>query len=80
MGPSVQKYLWWKNYITIIQLIQFVLTIIYQTQLILFPPVYCKVSMFLIMIIMVISVVFFFLFMDFYFKTYQKRRKPQLKH
>uniref|UniRef100_H2YG75 Elongation of very long chain fatty acids protein n=1 Tax=Ciona savignyi TaxID=51511 RepID=H2YG75_CIOSA len=32
MGPRVQKYLWWKKYITMIQLVQFVLAIAHTVQ------------------------------------------------
>ncbi|CAG2119433.1 unnamed protein product, partial [Medioppia subpectinata] len=28
-GPTVQKYLWWKRYITQIQLIQFIILLVY---------------------------------------------------
>ena len=31
-GPEVQKYLWWKKYITTIQLIQFVLVFFHAIQ------------------------------------------------
>ena len=31
-GPSVQKYLWWKKYITTIQLVQFVLVFFHAIQ------------------------------------------------
>ena len=31
-GPEVQKYLWWKKYITTIQLVQFVLVFFHAIQ------------------------------------------------
>lgn len=31
-GPEVQKYLWWKKYITTIQLVQFVLVFVHAIQ------------------------------------------------
>ena len=34
MGPSLQPYLWWKKYITQLQLVQFVIVIIHGSQVI----------------------------------------------
>ncbi|GFQ92416.1 elongation of very long chain fatty acids protein 7 [Trichonephila clavata] len=31
MGPSVRKYLWWKRYLTIAQMVQFILIILFVT-------------------------------------------------
>ncbi|KXJ71720.1 hypothetical protein RP20_CCG019907 [Aedes albopictus] len=33
MGPKVQKYLWWKKYLTVLQMIQFVLVMLHAFQL-----------------------------------------------
>lgn len=33
MGPSVQKYLWWKKYLTVFQMVQFVLLGLHSIQL-----------------------------------------------
>ena len=53
LGPSVQKYLWWKKYITQIQLIQFIIFSIYSIFFFVnqkgYPPIFhylglCQVS------------------------------------
>ncbi|KAI5696047.1 hypothetical protein M8J75_007372 [Diaphorina citri] len=41
-GPRVQKYLWWKNYITMLQIIQFILVLLQHVGLIVLD---CKVDL-----------------------------------
>ena len=43
-GPGVQKYLWWKKYITSLQLVQFVLVFIHALQPIFFSCNYPKAA------------------------------------
>ncbi|GFV83446.1 elongation of very long chain fatty acids protein [Trichonephila clavipes] len=74
VGPHMQKYLWWKKYLTTLQLIQFTIAVLYMSQLYLFPPAYCKVSTFLIMISWSNGAIFFVLFMNFYRNTYKKKK------
>ncbi len=71
-GPSVQKYLWWKRYITILQLGQFaiyamfgVVVFIYQTG---FPVfwLYFALSQ---------PPFFFYMFYDFYRKSYGNKKR-----
>ncbi len=40
LGPEFQKYLWWKKYITILQLAQFLFGIFYVSLMILFQTGY----------------------------------------
>jgi elongation of very long chain fatty acids protein 7 len=37
-GPKIQKYLWWKRYLTIIQMVQFVAIFVHSTQLLFYNP------------------------------------------
>ena len=43
-GPGVQKYLWWKKYITTIQLVQFVLVFFHAIQPIFFTCEFPKAA------------------------------------
>jgi elongation of very long chain fatty acids protein 7 len=38
MGPQVQKYLWWKKYLTILQMVQFVAAFVHAFQLLVSNP------------------------------------------
>ncbi|KAM9551251.1 very long chain fatty acid elongase 2 [Salvelinus alpinus] len=72
--PSMQKYLWWKRYLTQAQLIQFILTITHTLSAIVVPcgfPVGCLLFQFSYMATLVI------LFVNFYVQTYRKRRPEE---
>ena len=73
MGPSLQPYLWWKKYITQLQLVQFVIVIIHGSQVIFykdcdFPATYGYV---------IVGLAFYFLvlFSFFYLSTYKQAKK-----
>ena len=70
-GPSVQKYLWWKKYITSMQLVQFVTWSIHaSTPLFMdchYPKVYVAFLLFL-------GAFFFTLFTNFYIQSYIKKK------
>ncbi|CAB3377385.1 Hypothetical predicted protein [Cloeon dipterum] len=74
MGPKYQKYLWWKRYMTWIQLIQFCLMVAYMLGLLAYD---CKLPKALTLFFVGNSVVFLFLFSDFYRKAYVKN-KPKV--
>ncbi|CAL1294812.1 unnamed protein product [Larinioides sclopetarius] len=74
VGPKIQKYLWWKKYITVLQLIQFVISMVFWTQVYFFPPEYCQATTLLFGVNMFLSVTFFVLFINFYISTYKKRK------
>jgi len=71
LGPRVQKYLWWKRYITMIQLIQFISVIIHSF-VNLFQPS-CSFPKGFIVAYTIYSFVLLCLFLDFYFKSYSKK-------
>ncbi|XP_055848573.1 elongation of very long chain fatty acids protein 7 [Episyrphus balteatus] len=72
MGPKYQKFLWWKKYMTSIQLVQFVLILTYM---IIVGAKDCKMPKSLTFFFVVNALIFLFLFGNFYRKTYNKNRK-----
>lgn len=79
-GPHMQKYLWWKKYLTTLQMIQFILVMIHAFQLLFIECDYPKAFVWWIGLH---AVMFYFLFADFYQQAYKKRPKkvaPQKKN
>ncbi|CAO1436709.1 unnamed protein product [Diamesa serratosioi] len=72
MGPQYQKYLWWKKWMTELQMAQFVLCMIHTVRALwtgcLFPP-------FMTTLLLMNSIIFFALFMNFYIQSFYKKRK-----
>ncbi|KAG8193729.1 hypothetical protein JTE90_005027 [Oedothorax gibbosus] len=73
MGPEVQKYLWWKEHLTKLQMLQFVVILFFV--LVLIPLSGCKTSTHGIYIDIGFAALFLVLFYNFYMKTY-KNKKP----
>ncbi|KAL2725042.1 elongation of very long chain fatty acids protein AAEL008004-like [Vespula squamosa] len=71
LGPRIQPYLWWKKYLTSLQMIQFVLVMIHAFQLLFVDCNYPKAFVWLIGMH---AVMFYFLFRDFYIEAYKKRK------
>lgn len=71
LGPQVQKYLWWKKYLTGFQMVQFVAIMVHAFQLFFTDCNYPKVFA---LWIGSHAVLFFFLFKDFYLRTYRRRK------
>lgn len=74
LGPSVQKYLWWKKYITQLQLWQFVLYGIYGFTFFFFQKNY---PIFWLYFAMTQPPLFFWMFYDFYMKAYKAKITSQ---
>ncbi|CAH0384642.1 unnamed protein product [Bemisia tabaci] len=72
LGPSVQKYLWWKKYITKLQITQFVMIITFVSVLLWFN---CKILLSYALYASVNAFIFLILFLNFYAKTYNKKRE-----
>jgi len=70
LGPSVQRILWWKKYLTSMQMIQFAAIFYHSMQLLFLQR--CNVPTSIIVYTMFNTVVFLFLFRDFFVKAYQK--------
>ncbi|XP_014092354.1 very long chain fatty acid elongase 7 [Bactrocera oleae] len=77
MGPKVQKYLWWKKYLTVLQMIQFVLVMVHSFQL--FFRNDCNYPIGFAYFIGAHAAMFYFLFSDFYKQAYLKREQKKGK-
>lgn len=73
MGPKVQKYLWWKKYLTVLQMVQFVLVMLHSFQL--FFRNDCNYPIGFAYFIGAHALMFYFLFSNFYKKAYLKSDK-----
>lgn len=71
-GPRFQKYLWWKKYLTKLQLAQFTLALAHGLRALVqdceFPRSFVLLNLFH-------AVTFFYLFFSFYKQSYEKNRK-----
>ncbi|XP_006823386.1 very long chain fatty acid elongase 7-like [Saccoglossus kowalevskii] len=74
MGPSMQKYLWWKKYMTSMQITQFALVMLHTSQLLFTDCSYPKFFAFLIFLYAFVFIVMFF---NFYLKTYKDSHKTK---
>lgn len=74
LGPKVHKYLWWKRYITQIQLLQFLACFIYP---ILVYPYLTNYPSECFLLGISQPPLFFYMFLDFYFKSYKKKSAPK---
>ncbi|KAG5673961.1 hypothetical protein PVAND_003957 [Polypedilum vanderplanki] len=71
MGPQYQKYLWWKKYLTALQMVQFILIMVHAFQLLF---VDCNYPKAFVWWIGMHAVMFFFLFKEFYIQSYNARK------
>lgn len=76
LGPEVQKYLWWKRYITQLQLVQFVVLFVHSLMPFFFNCNYPRSHTY---ITMSQAAFFFGLFMNFYVHSYQKKTHVSTK-
>ncbi|KAF5915463.1 hypothetical protein HPG69_014784 [Diceros bicornis minor] len=73
-GPWIQKYLWWKRYLTMLQLIQFHVTI-GHTALSLYTD--CPFPKWMHWALIAYAISFIFLFLNFYVRTYNEPKKSK---
>ncbi|CAD1469483.1 unnamed protein product, partial [Heterotrigona itama] len=71
LGPEYKKYLWWKKYMTWIQLVQFFVMLGYQLMILAMD---CKVPKALTYFFITNTIIFIYLFGDFYQKAYKKKQ------
>nr|AER58183.1 Elovl5 [Solea senegalensis] len=74
--PAVRPYLWWKRYITQLQLIQFFLTVFHTMSAVIWP---CGFPMRWLYFQISYMVTLIILFANFYIQTYKKRSGSQQK-
>ncbi|KAM8703606.1 hypothetical protein ACLKA7_008259 [Drosophila subpalustris] len=72
-NPQIKKSAWWKQYITILQLVQFVLMFSHSAWTLLQPN--CDVPFTKIFLVMSMSGLMFVMFMNFYRKSYIQTKK-----
>ncbi|KDR12083.1 elongation of very long chain fatty acids protein AAEL008004-like [Zootermopsis nevadensis] len=72
LGPEVQKHLWWKKYLTSLQIIQFAIVLLHSCQ----PFIYeCNYPKFIVFLLMINSINFLYLFGTFYKRTYNTKKQ-----
>ncbi|KAG5672920.1 hypothetical protein PVAND_003008 [Polypedilum vanderplanki] len=71
--PSMQKYLWWKRYLTSLQIIQFLIVFCHTIQIQFQPN--CNFSKSIGLLLTFNAALFTYMFSSFYIKSYMK--KPQ---
>ncbi|XP_048655970.1 elongation of very long chain fatty acids protein 7 isoform X2 [Marmota monax] len=74
MGPAYQKYLWWKKYLTSLQLVQFVIVTIHIGQIFFMEDCKYQFPVFLY-IIMSYGFIFLLLFLHFWYRAYTKGQR-----
>jgi len=74
MGPQYQKYLWWKKYMTVMQMTQFVVVVIHSFQLMFIDCNYPKPYGYAIG---TYSAIFLVMFGNFYRHAYAKARRQR---
>lgn len=70
LGPQYQKYLWWKKYMTTMQMIQFLLVLIHSFQLFVIECNYPRLFAYWIG---AYAIIFLTLFANFYINAYKKK-------
>lgn len=74
LGPAIQPYLWWKRYLTALQMVQFVAVMIHAFQLLFIDCNYPKAFVWWIGLH---AVMFFVLFREFYHQNYAHKQTTQ---
>ncbi|XP_041976250.1 elongation of very long chain fatty acids protein-like [Aricia agestis] len=72
-GDKYKKYLWWKKYVTVMQLAQFVLVGLHSFHSMFYT--HCNYPILIKLLIVVQAIVFFNMFWSFYSSTYLKKGK-----
>ncbi|KAB1280626.1 Elongation of very long chain fatty acids protein 7 [Camelus dromedarius] len=74
LGPAYQKYLWWKKYLTSLQLVQFVIITIHIGQFFFMEDCNYQFPVFLY-VIMSYGCIFLLLFLHFWYRAYTKGQR-----
>ncbi|KAL7728071.1 hypothetical protein ACLKA6_017920 [Drosophila palustris] len=73
--PLIKQSLWWKKYITILQMVQFLLIFAHNTWTYMQPS--CGVSPYIIYLVFFMSSLMFVMFTNFYIQAYVRRPKKK---
>ncbi|XP_069820710.1 very long chain fatty acid elongase 7 [Dendropsophus ebraccatus] len=74
LGPAYQKYLWWKKYMTTIQLTQFIMITFHISQFFIMKDCPYQFPVFLY-IILLYGIIFLILFLNFWIHAYTKGQR-----
>lgn len=77
LGPEIQKYLWWKRYITRMQMVQFVVIIVYMVWLLMAK---CDMPHVFTYFLIFQGGTFLVLFANFYIQSYILKPKKAVKN
>ena len=70
LGPQMQPYLWWKRYLTQMQIVQFVIGGLYGIYFVMYQENYPP---FIVANYIIQAILYLFLFTKFYLNTYNKK-------
>jgi elongation of very long chain fatty acids protein 7 len=73
LGPKYQKYIWWKQHMTTIQMVQFIAIMVHGFQLVFYDD--CDFPWQLSLYIGAHGILFFILFSQFYISSYLRPQK-----
>ena len=76
LGPAMRPYLWWKKYLTIFQLVQFV-CIAVKSLVVVLGIVDCAYPWQMSLVWFFLVAMFFYLFMEFYLQEYNVAAKKK---
>lgn len=76
IGPHMQKYLWWKRYLTKIQMLQFSIVIVHGLRTLFMPDCHFPISF--LILAQFNAILFLVLFASFYRQSYTKKPGKQL--
>ena len=77
LGPRFKKYVWWKIYVTKLQLAQFGVVLLHSAQLLFRNE--CDYPIIFAYVIIVQAIIFLAFFSEFYIKAYLKSSKTKVK-
>lgn len=76
LGPHMDKYLWWKRYLTRMQLVQFVLVFLHNLQMFFNG---CNYPRLIVVLLTLNSLIFMWMFGMFYYESYVKDQRTRLE-